>query len=153
MHASACLPDPSRAAKGLGGCQGVCVYGVPIRKRGGRAGNRRNGTGTKTVPPASDAIDLSIPRDRHNRFDATLIAMYRHRFPGHPGEDRCACTHGTSTRDTIGHLIRYTMQFASRKECRAIADAAADLPGRQRRAWLARTQGARSRPAKEPNVS
>lgn len=46
------------------------------------AGNHRNGTSSKTVLTPEGALELSIPRDRHGRFDPALIAKYRRRFPG-----------------------------------------------------------------------
>lgn len=44
--------------------------------------NHRNGTSSKTVLTPDGALELSIPRDRHGRFDPALIAKYRRRFPG-----------------------------------------------------------------------
>src|SRR5262245_37365674 len=46
------------------------------------AGNHRNGTSPKTVLTEDGAVTLSIPRDRHGRFEPALIAKYRRRFPG-----------------------------------------------------------------------
>src|SRR6478752_4935145 len=46
------------------------------------AGNHRNGTSAKTVLTPQGPLELSIPRDRHGRFDPALIGKYRRRFPG-----------------------------------------------------------------------
>jgi putative transposase len=45
------------------------------------AGNHRNGNSSKTVLTDSGKLELSIPRDRHGRFDPQLIAEYQRRFP------------------------------------------------------------------------
>jgi putative transposase len=44
--------------------------------------NHRNGSSAKTVLTPEGALELSIPRDRHGRFDPALIGKYRRRFPG-----------------------------------------------------------------------
>ena len=46
------------------------------------AGNHRNGSSSNTVLADSGKLELSIPRDRHGRFDPQLIAKYQRRFPG-----------------------------------------------------------------------
>ncbi len=46
------------------------------------AGNHRNGRSQKTVLTGSRKLELSIPRDRHSRFEPQLIARYQRRFPG-----------------------------------------------------------------------
>jgi putative transposase len=46
------------------------------------AGNHRNGYSSKTVLTDSGKLELSIPRDRHGRFDPVLIGKYRRRFAG-----------------------------------------------------------------------
>jgi putative transposase len=43
--------------------------------------NHRNGTSGKTVLTPEGSLELSIPRDRHDRFDPALIGKYRRRFP------------------------------------------------------------------------
>ena len=43
------------------------------------AGNHRNGSSDKTVLSEDGALTLSIPRDRHGRFDPALIAKYKRR--------------------------------------------------------------------------
>ena len=44
------------------------------------SGNHRNGHGRKTVLTPDGEMTLSIPRDRHGRFDPALIAKYQRRF-------------------------------------------------------------------------
>ena len=46
------------------------------------AGNHRNGYGAKTVLTDTGKLELTIPRDRHGRFDPVLIGKYRRRFAG-----------------------------------------------------------------------
>jgi putative transposase len=46
------------------------------------AGNHRNGYGNKTVLTDSGKLELTIPRDRHERFDPVLIGKYRRRCAG-----------------------------------------------------------------------
>ena len=45
-------------------------------------GNHRNGSSRKTVLSDDGELVLSIPRDRHGRFDPALIRKYQRRFPG-----------------------------------------------------------------------
>ncbi len=65
--------------------------------------NRRNGSSPKTVLTPDGELTLSIPRDRHGRFDPTLIAKYRRRFPGF--DDKIAVAelflHGTRERQRL----------------------------------------------------
>src|SRR6266849_10492481 len=49
------------------------------------AGNHRNGYSSKTVLTDTGKLELSIPRDRHGRFDPVLIGKYRRRFAGFDG--------------------------------------------------------------------
>ena len=46
-----------------------------------QACNHRNGSSQKTVLSEDGELVLSIPRDRHGRFDLALIAKYQRRFP------------------------------------------------------------------------
>ena len=46
------------------------------------AGNNSNGRSGKWVLTESGAMPLSIPRDRHGRFEPKLIEKYKRRFPG-----------------------------------------------------------------------
>lgn len=68
------------------------------------AGNHRNGSSAKTVLTPDGAMELSIPRDRHGRFDPTLIAKYRRRFPGFDDKIIALYARGMSTRDIQGHV-------------------------------------------------
>lgn len=47
-----------------------------------QSGNHRNGTSQKTVISEDGELVLSIPRDRHGRFNPALIGKYQRRFPG-----------------------------------------------------------------------
>ncbi len=46
------------------------------------AGNHRNGRSDKRVLSDTGALPLTIPRDRHGRFEPKLIEKYKRRFPG-----------------------------------------------------------------------
>jgi putative transposase len=68
------------------------------------AGNHRNGSSEKTVLSDDGALTLSIPRDRHGRFDPALIAKYRRRFPGFDEKIIALYARGLSTRDIQKHV-------------------------------------------------
>lgn len=66
--------------------------------------NHRNGTSPKTVLTPEGSLDLSIPRDRHGRFDPALIGKYRRRFPGFDDKIIALYARGISTRDIQAHV-------------------------------------------------
>lgn len=66
--------------------------------------NHRNGSSSKTVLTPDGALELSIPRDRHGRFDPALIAKYRRRFPGFDDKIIALYARGMSTRDIQAHV-------------------------------------------------
>jgi len=68
------------------------------------AGNHRNGSSPKTVLTPEGELTLSIPRDRHGRFDPALIAKYRRRFPGFDDKIIALYARGMSTRDIQAHV-------------------------------------------------
>ncbi len=68
------------------------------------AGNHRNGTSAKTVLTPEGPMELSIPRDRHGRFDPALIGKYRRRFPGFDDKIIALYARGMSTRDIQAHV-------------------------------------------------
>jgi putative transposase len=72
----------------------------------GEAGlaNHRNGSSPKTVLTPDGELTLSIPRDRHGRFDPALIAKYRRRFPGFDDKIVALYARGMSTRDIQAHV-------------------------------------------------
>jgi transposase-like protein len=67
-------------------------------------GNHRNGSSAKTVLTPEGPMELSIPRDRHGRFDPALIAKYRRRFPGFDDKIIALYARGMSTRDIQAHV-------------------------------------------------
>ncbi len=67
-------------------------------------GNHRNGHSKKTVLTDSSALELSIPRDRHGRFEPQLIEKYRRRFPGFDEKIIALYARGMSTRDIQAHV-------------------------------------------------
>lgn len=67
-------------------------------------GNHRNGHSEKTVLTASGALPLSIPRDRHGRFEPKLIERYKRRFPGFDEKVIALYARGMSTRDIQAHV-------------------------------------------------
>ena len=66
--------------------------------------NHRNGSSDKTVLTPEGAMELSIPRDRHGRFDPALIGKYRRRFPGFDDKIIALYARGMSTRDIQAHV-------------------------------------------------
>lgn len=68
------------------------------------AGNHRNGDSRKTVLTPSGSMPLSIPRDRHGRFDPALIPKYQRRFPGFDDKIVALYARGMSTRDIQAHV-------------------------------------------------
>ncbi len=66
--------------------------------------NHRNGSSPKTVLTPDGELTLSIPRDRHGRFDPALIAKYRRRFPGFDDKIIALYARGMSTRDIQAHV-------------------------------------------------
>ena len=68
------------------------------------SGNHRNGSSEKTVLSDDGALTLSIPRDRHGRFDPALIAKYKRRFPGFDEKIIALYARGMSTRDIQKHV-------------------------------------------------
>jgi len=67
-------------------------------------GNHRNGRSQKTVLTESGKLELSIPRDRHSRFEPQLIAKYQRRFPGFDEKIISLYARGLSTREIQAHL-------------------------------------------------
>src|SRR5688572_15176912 len=67
-------------------------------------GNHRNGSSAKTVLTPEGSMELSIPRDRHGRFDPALIGKYRRRFPGFDDKIVALYARGVSTRDIQAHV-------------------------------------------------
>ncbi|MGH3156792.1 MAG: IS256 family transposase, partial [Streptosporangiaceae bacterium] len=68
------------------------------------AGNHRNGSSPKTVLTPDGEVTLSIPRDRHGRFDPVLIGKYQRRFPGFDDKIVAMYARGMSTRDIQSHI-------------------------------------------------
>lgn len=68
------------------------------------AGNHRNGYSQKTILTETETLPLSIPRDRHGRFEPQLIEKYKRRFPGFDAKLIALYTRGMSTRDIQAHL-------------------------------------------------
>src|SRR5713226_163363 len=69
-----------------------------------QAGNHRNGYGSKTVLTDSSKLELSIPRDRHGRFDPVLIGKYRRRFAGFDDKIIALYARGMTTREIAAHV-------------------------------------------------
>lgn len=98
------------------------------------AGNHRNGTSAKTVLTPEGALELSIPRDRHGRFDPALIAKYRRRFPGFDDKIIALYARGLSTRDIQAHVRELYGIEVSPDLVSAVTDAVID----EVTAWQAR---------------
>jgi len=67
-------------------------------------GNHRNGYSSKTVLTDSGKLELSIPRDRHGRFDPVLIGKYRRRFAGFDDKIIALYARGMTTREIAEHV-------------------------------------------------
>jgi len=67
-------------------------------------GNHRNGYGAKTVLTDAGKLELSIPRDRHGRFDPVLIGKYRRRFAGFDDKIIALYARGLTTREIAAHV-------------------------------------------------
>src|SRR2546423_2877031 len=67
------------------------------------AGNHRNGYSNKTVLTDTGKLELSIPRDRHGRFDPVLIGKYRRRFAGFDNKIIGLYARGMTTREIAEH--------------------------------------------------
>jgi putative transposase len=68
------------------------------------AGNHRNGYSSKTVLSETGKLELSIPRDRHGRFDPVLIGKYRRRFAGFDDKIIALYARGMTTRELAEHV-------------------------------------------------
>src|SRR6266849_9662099 len=68
------------------------------------AGNHRNGYSSKTVLTDTGQLELSIPRDRHGRFDPVLIGKYRRRFAGFDDKIIALYARGMTTREIAAHV-------------------------------------------------
>jgi putative transposase len=98
------------------------------------AGNVRNGTSPKTVLTDSGKLELSIPRDRHGRFEPALIAKYQRRFPGFDQKIIALYARGMTTRDIQAHLRELYGIEISPELVSAVTDAVLDEVS----AWQAR---------------
>ena len=68
------------------------------------AGNHRNGSSQKTVLSGDGGWLLSIPRDRHGRFEPALIRKNQRRFPGFDDKIIALYARGMSTGDIQAHV-------------------------------------------------
>lgn len=98
------------------------------------AGNHRNGSSQKTVLTDSGKLELSIPRDRHGRFEPQLIAKYQRRFPGFDEKIIAMYARGMSTRDIQAHLLELYGTEISAELVSAVTDSVLDEVG----AWQSR---------------
>ena len=90
------------------------------------AGNHRNGHSEKTVLTEDGALTLSIPRDRHGRFEPALIEKYRRRFPGFDDKIIALYARGMSTRDIQAHVGQLYGVTISPDLVSAVTDAVID---------------------------
>lgn len=99
-----------------------------------QAGNHRNGSSPKTVLSEDGELELSIPRDRHGRFDPRLIRKYQRRFPGFDEKIIALYARGMSTRDIQSHVGELYGVSISPDLVSAVTDAVLE----EVRAWQAR---------------
>lgn len=98
------------------------------------AGNHRNGSSQKTVLSDDGELVLSIPRDRHGRFDPVLIRKYQRRFPGFDEKIIALYARGMSTRDIQAHVGELYGVAISPDLVSAVTDTVID----EVRAWQSR---------------
>jgi putative transposase len=96
--------------------------------------NHRNGSSSKTVLTPEGSMELSIPRDRHGRFDPALIAKYRRRFPDFDDKIIALYARGMSTRDIQAHVRELYGLDISPDLVSAVTDSVIDEVG----AWQSR---------------
>ena len=99
-----------------------------------QAGNHRNGSSEKTVLSDDGEVVLSIPRDRHGRFDPALIRKYQRRFPGFDQKIIALYARGMSTRDIQAHVGELYGVTISPDLVSVVTDAVID----EVRAWQSR---------------
>jgi putative transposase len=97
---------------------------------GENANNHRNGYSQKTVLTDGEALQVSIPRDRHGTFEPQLIAKYQRRFPGFDEKIVSMYARGMSTRDIQGHLRDLYGIEASPQLISTVTDAVLEEVGR-----------------------
>ena len=97
---------------------------------GADAGNHRNGYSKKTVLTESEAMDLSIPRDRRGSFEPQLIAKYQRRFPGFDDKIVSMYARGMSVREIQGHLHELYGMEVSPQLISTVTDAVLEEVGR-----------------------
>jgi putative transposase len=68
------------------------------------ASNPCNGCSQKTVITDGGKLELSLPRDRHGRFDPVLIGKYRRRFAGFDEKIIALYARGLTTREIAAHI-------------------------------------------------
>ena len=90
------------------------------------AGNHRNGHSGKRVLTETGPIALSIPRDRHGRFEPRLIEKYKRRFPGFDEKVVALYARGMSTRDIQAHIRELYGLEISPELVSAVTDAVHD---------------------------
>jgi putative transposase len=88
--------------------------------------NHRNGSSSKTVLTPDGSMELSIPRDRHGRFDPALIRKYCRRFPGFDDTIISLYASGMSTRDIQAHVRELYRIDISPDLVSAVTDAVLD---------------------------
>ncbi len=98
------------------------------------AGNHRNGRSGKRVLSDTGALALTIPRDRHGRFEPKLIEKYKRRFPGFDEKIIALYARGMSTRDIQAHVLElYGLQISPE-----LVSAVTDAVHEEVSAWQAR---------------
>jgi putative transposase len=90
------------------------------------AGNHRNGHSGKRVLTENGGMPLSIPRDRHGRFEPKLIEKYKRRFPGFDDKIIALYARGMSTRDIQAHILEIYGLSISPDLVSAVTDAVHD---------------------------
>ena len=68
------------------------------------AGNKRNGTGSKTIKGEFGQLELEVPRDRDASFEPRLVKKHQTRLRGLDARIVALYAKGLSTREIGAHL-------------------------------------------------
>jgi putative transposase len=71
---------------------------------GNNTGNSRNGTTSKRMLTGSEALAITVPRDRNGQFEPQLVPKGRRRFPEFDDKVIALYARGMTTREIQGHL-------------------------------------------------
>jgi putative transposase len=97
-------------------------------------GNRRNGTGRKTVRSNAGPLEIEVPRDRQASFEPQIIGKHQRHFDGFDGKIISMYARGMSVRDIRAHLAEIYGVEVSPELISHVTDAVVD----EMQTWQAR---------------